>query len=512
MAAREIELPDAEIVTGSGMLVSRFGHVVTNHHVIAGGELRGRLRGVPATFKLTVRRIEVRLPPARTTTEPVAYIDASLIASDPDLDLAILAIPGNDFPYVPFGDSDAIDAGETVSVVGYPLGSELDIGRAPGEEAIAPAVSTGVVSALRQDAQGNVRYIQTSAPLNFGNSGGPLLDSNGFAAGVVQMKMTGAESIGFAIPVNLVKEYLARIGVDTLLPASRLTLGPVFESADKLIRLQVPNGFEDAGPSRLGVSSGSSLPGVALRIDRVAATWSADRLEEELRSGGAFEGYASARIKTLSREGVVLRGQASGRADGNPFRLVYAIADLGDEKVVARYIGSAEQIAFNESVLTASLASLSVARMLSAPPRDTSDIRWIGAPPLNLSNVVRVVPAGWILDAGGPGICSTLPAPRQAVVTSPGHDFRTSFRVGEHDATVDLNQAAARCRARSAATTGNEYRYAYSRFGVAYTVAGHFLTSGPRTLQFEVVSPTATFNTAREHFSRWIAELGPIAQ
>ena len=507
-SVREVDLPGLRIVTGTGMIVSRFGYVVTNHHVVAPGEFRGQVQGFPATIRLTVQRIEVRLSPEQGAGRPAVHIEASIVAGDPDLDLAILAIPGNDFPYVPFGDSDAIQSGQPVTVVGYPLGEALDIFRESADSAFAPAVVAGTVSALRRDAQGDVRYIQTSAPLNRGNSGGPLLDRFGFAAGVVQMKATGTEGIGFAIPINLVKDFLARNGVDSSLPSTRLTRGPVFDSSEKLVRMQVPTGFEDTAPSRLGVDSGSSLPGVSLRVDRIAAAWSAERIEEELRSGRTFERYASTRSESSTRDDRALRGQAAGRADGRPFRMLYAVIDLGVEKVVARYIGGAEQIAFNESVLTTSLASLDAAPMLAGRARDNADVQWARVSPAGGPGFVTVIPAGWILDSGMPGSCRGLAVPPASVVASPRHDFTVSFRAGQHETALDPQQAAARCAARNGASTGDEYQYVFTRFGVEYTVTGQFHRSGSRTLQLEAVSPTRSFDGARDLFSRWLSELG----
>jgi hypothetical protein len=188
--------------------------------------------------------------------------------------------------------------------------------------------------------------------------------------------------------------------------------------------------------------------------------------------------------------------------------MLYAVVDLGEEKVVARYIGSAEQIAFNESVLAASLASLNAAPMLSAAPRDAQDVRWIRVSPVNFGELVTVIPAGWILDAGAPRTCSGLSAPRASVVASPRQNFRISFRVGQHDTAIDPKQAAARCAARNGSSTDAEYRYAFSRFGVDYTVEGLFQASGSRTLQLEVAGPTRAFATARELFTRWLAEAG----
>ncbi|HSL21453.1 MAG TPA: trypsin-like peptidase domain-containing protein [Vicinamibacterales bacterium] len=503
---RQTELSGVELGTGSGMIVSRYGHVVTNHHVIAGGELRGRINGVPATMTLTVQRVEVCLP-GSTPDRSLVRFDASVVAVDPELDLAILAIPGNDLPYVSLGDSDSLRAGQPVSVVGYPLGDALDVGRPEATDSMAPTMGTGIVSALREDASGNVRYIQTSAPLNRGNSGGPLLDRAGFAAGVVQMKLTRVEGIAFAIPINLVKDFLARNGVDTFLPATRLTLGPLYDAPGKLIRLHAVTGFEDGGPSRLAVDSGSSLAGVALHIDRVATGWSLEQLEEELRTGRAFEPQRTAEAGPRTRTERVLRAESSGLADGRPVRMMYSLVDLGGEKIVARYVGSAEQIAFNQSVLAASLASLEAAPMLATGPRSAQPDGWVAVVPASGLEAVKAIPAGWTLDAGAPLPCGGLPAVRTALFASPRHDFTVSFAAGQHDTALAPARAARACAAGRGSATEATYRYRFSRLGVEYAVEGQFLGTDSGTLQLEMVVPTRDVTAARDLFQRWLAEL-----
>jgi S1-C subfamily serine protease len=505
---RQVEIPDVEFGAGSGMIVSRFGYVLTNSHVIAAGERQGRIKGVPVTLTLKVDRIQVSLPPESKSSRPAGRFDASIVASDPELDLAILSIPGNDFPYVAFGDSDALETGQPVSVIGYPLGDALDVGRAPAEEHTAPTVGTGIVSSLRDDARGALRYIQTSAPLNRGNSGGPLLDRTGFAAGVVQMKVSAAEGIAFAIPINLAKEFLARSGVDAFLPATRLTAGHLYDAREKLMRVQALHGFGDEERSRLGVDSGSTLPGVLLRIDRIATTWSLEQLEDALRLGQAFGQYPSTPNGTPRRDERVLRGQATGRAGGSPFRMLYSIVDLGEEKVVARYVGGAEQVAFNESVLAASLASLDAAPMLGGTPAGTP-AGWTRVSPVRPADIVTVVPAGWVLDHGAPVPCAGVAAPRASMLISPRQDFTLTFRVGQHEGDIDPRQAASRCAAGRGSSKEGEYRYEYSHFGVRFTVEGRFVAVDARVLQIEMAGPAEKIAGARQLFSQWVAELLP---
>ena len=504
---KTIELPDAMVATGSGFVVSRLGYVVTNYHVVADEQYRGVIRGAPATISLSVQRIEVYFPPdVRSGRAPLTF-DASLVTSDPELDLAVLAIPGNELPYVPFGDSDALRVGRAVYAVGYPLGELLEVSNEEGTQMLVPAAASGAVSALRPADDGTTRLIQTSAPLNRGNSGGPLLDAQGFAIGVVQAKMRGAEGIGFAIPINLVKEFLARNGLDTSLPATRVALGHAYDSPEKLIRFSAPIGFDDVANTRLAVDSGATLPGVALHIDRILSPWPIEQVEGALISGSAFERHEAVRFESPVREGRALRGEAKVRGGETGQRMLYSVIDEGPEKIVARYVGSSEQVAFNESVLFASLASIESQKMIGRKPPDGAGPAFSGASSPVLADVVRRIPSGWVLDGGAPVPCAGLKPPSESLVVSPRWDFGTSFRIARYGRASDLEQAAARCGERGSGG-GASYQQRLSRFGVEYSVEGRFVTSESGMLQIELVAPTRAFVAARETFTRWTAEVG----
>lgn len=497
-ASRQVDMQNVEVATGSGFVISQYGHILTNHHVIAGGKIQGRIRGQRATLEVTVRQVDILVP----TAMGGETFSAAVLASDPDLDLAVLTIPGAELSYIPFGDSDAVQVGQSVSVVGYPLGDQLDLGRGSSELPPAPTTTSGTISALREDLQGGLRFLQTTAPVNRGNSGGPMLDRGGYAVGVIQMKVRDAEAIGFAIPINAVKDFLARYGIDTSLPSSRLSLGPGIELPDKFLKFQPVYGFQDSGIGRLLVDSGASLPNVTLRIDRIASPWTLEQIEAALRGAGTFERFPSSAHAESERDERILRGQSAGRADGRPFRMMYALFDLGDEKVVARYVGGAEQVAFNESVLAASLRTMQIARML-APPAPLAP-RWAAVRDAS-ATLFKYVPGGWVLDAGAPMPCRDLPAAVQSAATSPRLDFTIAFRAALIDARIDPASAAQQC-ART--TTGSEggYRYTFSRFGVSYVVEGVFRAVDGRLAQFEMVSPNDQAAAVRELFAQWLQQ------
>src|SRR5262249_10534186 len=164
---------------GSGFVVSPAGLVVTNYHVVEGAtEVKGHLNDRDYT--------------------------AQVKGTDPSTDIALLKIDaGHDLRYVELGDSDAVRVGDWVMVVGNPL--NLD-----------KTVTTGVISAkgrsigITSDAWFE-NFIQTDAAINFGNPGGPLLGLQGRVIGIATAINYGAENIGFAVPVNTLKQVLPQL-------------------------------------------------------------------------------------------------------------------------------------------------------------------------------------------------------------------------------------------------------------------------------------------------------------
>lgn len=169
-----------ERALGSGVIVDAAGHIVTNHHVIADAD--------------TVR---VQLADGRVA-------NAGVVGRDPDTDLAVLKIELTKLPVMPLGRSDQLHVGDYVLAIGNPIG-------------LSQTVTHGIVSATGRGQLGVAtfeNFIQTDAPINFGNSGGALVDVHGQLVGIntaVVAKNLGVEGIGFAIPVNLVRGVFAEI-------------------------------------------------------------------------------------------------------------------------------------------------------------------------------------------------------------------------------------------------------------------------------------------------------------
>lgn len=168
---------------GSGFVINKLGHVVTNQHVIAGEQ--------------EIRVVMYRNKP--TGIEKQTFSNIKIIAMNGYLDLALLQIDdesASTLPHVVLGESDVISQGEQVFAIGSPLGLER-------------TVSTGIVSVKSRENSGRW-YIQTTTQINPGNSGGPLFNTRGEVVGVTNMKIAGmgVEGVGFAIPASLLKLFL----------------------------------------------------------------------------------------------------------------------------------------------------------------------------------------------------------------------------------------------------------------------------------------------------------------
>jgi S1-C subfamily serine protease len=142
-------LADVPVATGSGFIVSPDGWIITNLHVVSGGTRVATIAGEKVEITVDVQRIEVLVPGSPDDPSP-RHFQASVSASDPDLDLAVLYVSGQNLPHVPLGDSDAITSGEPVRAIGYPFGEELEIAKpaaAPDSlpaATVSPGTDTGV--------------------------------------------------------------------------------------------------------------------------------------------------------------------------------------------------------------------------------------------------------------------------------------------------------------------------------------------------------------------------------
>lgn len=519
------QVSGAEVATGSGFLFSPLGYVLTNYHVIRDVQATLNIDGVKVKGTIKVSRIEALLPgeaaPAAQDVSPARY-EASIVASSQELDLAVLSIGGAALPFLQFGDSDAIEPGDPVDALGFPFGRDIEIGKPtlPTEDMPAVSLSSGNVSAFRSDEQGQRRFIQTTTALNPGNSGGPILDRDGFVIGIASRVMTGGKTagVGFAVPINTAREFLEARGLDTFLPVRRLLLGPPQTLDGKGLRLRLPQALTDVSPRRAAVETGGSAAEmVVLRVDRVLSPWSPSRLAEVLTLGQAFESVAAStstppRARTVGARQAVL-GRLSGTLgdDQLPVRMEYAVVDLGPEKIIARYLGPPNQLAFNASVLRASLASIE-ADPLSRETRDVAlPAQW--TPAAWSRSASRgpqiVVPAGWPTEPSGPSVCPGLPEPADVLSASLPTDFAVALRAAVLRGTIlTAEQAASACGGHGSAGTTPSYQRRVEWLGAQFVFEGRFVSTGPDDLlQLEGVAPAQKSRSLPALVAQWTEQL-----
>jgi S1-C subfamily serine protease len=218
----------AQQALGSGFVIDKDGHIVTNYHVVQGAS-----------------EIEVGFSNRDT-------VKAKVVGTDPSTDLALLKVSVDAKALTPLSlaDSDKVGVGDPVVAIGNPFGLER-------------TVTAGIVSALQREVRAPNNYtidhvIQTDAPINSGNSGGPLIDSEGRVIGVNSQIETangggGNVGIGFAVPSNTVKSVVAQLIEDGRVDRAFLgvTLQDVSSDVAGVLRL----------PAGKGVLVGSVKPG-----------------------------------------------------------------------------------------------------------------------------------------------------------------------------------------------------------------------------------------------------------
>jgi serine protease Do len=187
------DLLSKENSSGSGIIMSADGYILTNAHVVRGAH------DVKVQLNIRMEK-EARQQGDRSFNRPIA---GSVVGIDRESDLAVVKIDKANLPFLKFGDSDQLKQGQIVLALGSPLGLDN-------------SVSMGVVSGVSRQIKGDdpMVYIQTDAPINPGNSGGPLLDAEGRVIGINTLIFTqsgGSEGIGFAIPSNIARQVYTQL-------------------------------------------------------------------------------------------------------------------------------------------------------------------------------------------------------------------------------------------------------------------------------------------------------------
>ena len=173
------ESESRQVAQGSGFIISADGYILTNNHLVGGAET-----------------VTVELNDGNKMT-------AEIVGADPQTDVAVVKIDKSDLPYVELADSDVVEVGEWVVAIGNPFG-------------LSHTVTAGIVSAKGRDelnVTGYDDFIQTDAAINFGNSGGPLLNLDGEAVGIntAIIGPGGNVGIGLAIPSNMAKDVYSQL-------------------------------------------------------------------------------------------------------------------------------------------------------------------------------------------------------------------------------------------------------------------------------------------------------------
>lgn len=228
--------------TGTGFVIDKDGYILTNHHVVDGAD-----------------RIMVRLFDGRS-------LRAEKVGSDPDTDIALIKVASSaPMAHAPLGNSDRLRVGEWVVAIGNPLAYEH-------------TVTAGVVSFLGRKLFDTSldRYIQTDAAINFGNSGGPLINSRGEVIGINAAISSRASNIGFAVPINQARDILPQLR--DLGRVSRGYIGVTLKDLDpdlqRSLQLMMTRGalVQDVTANSPGARAGMRAYDVIVAVDGKAVT------------------------------------------------------------------------------------------------------------------------------------------------------------------------------------------------------------------------------------------------
>jgi serine protease Do len=257
---------------GTGFVYDSSGYLLTNHHVIA------------KASEVTVRFLDGH------------EINGTVVGSDRHTDIAVVKVEEKGLPALPLGDSDAIDVGDWVMAIGNPFG-------------LSHTVSAGIVSAKGRtrddvrglDPSGYFNFIQTDASINPGNSGGPLLDLKGEVIGINAAVRANANGIGFAIPINMVKQLLPMLLRDGKIRRSAIGVEVLGLNPVEAQRLKRP---DTKGAWVQGVRPGGPADRAGIAADDVIVGFNGKAVADpdELRWLASIAGVGAAATVTVARQ------------------------------------------------------------------------------------------------------------------------------------------------------------------------------------------------------------------
>ncbi|MHB8877906.1 MAG: trypsin-like peptidase domain-containing protein [Myxococcaceae bacterium] len=295
---------------GSGFIISPDGYVVTNSHVVE-----------------KAQQIQVKLADGRELL-------ATLVGSDPSTDLALLKISESGAAALPFtflGDSDKLQVGDWVLAIGNPFGLDH-------------SVSHGMISAKERVIGVGLfdDFIQTDASINPGNSGGPLFNTRGEVIGVNTAKLSQGQGIGFAVPINMVKDLLPNLRVNGRLARGWLGVNVREHSASDASHrgAVVMDVFKGSPAATAGLKPGDRLTAVNGRpietylqlLRRIALLAPGSEARIAVLRGGTSREVTVRLVERPSPEGLQLLGGA-----GRVSELGVVVRELGAE--VAKGLG-----------------------------------------------------------------------------------------------------------------------------------------------------------------------------